>query len=107
MSTSLSRNLCPKCHNPIRIPEEDVVVVKMKTGLKGRQEDRMVHRVCAGIGGSSGQIAGQEYCSSCRHPATLHTPRCEYSVYGDKCDCKKFMTYYTCSMAPVLYICLV
>ena len=90
MSTSLSKNLCPKCHNPIRIPEEDVVVVKMKTGLKGRQEDRMAHRVCPGIGGSSGQIAGQEYCSSCTHPATLHTPRCEYSGYGYKCECKRF-----------------
>jgi len=90
MSTSLSKNLCPKCHNPIRIPEEDVVVVKMKTGLKGRQEDRMVHRVCPGMRGPSGQIAGQEYCSSCTHPATMHTPRCEYSGYGYKCDCKKF-----------------
>src|SRR5207245_384876 len=47
MSTSLSKNLCPKCHNPVRLPEEDVVVVKMKTGLKGRQEDRMVHKVLA------------------------------------------------------------
>ena len=28
-----------------------MVVVKMKTGLKGRQEDRMVHKVCPGIGG--------------------------------------------------------
>src|SRR5437899_5203288 len=49
MSASLSKNLCPKCHNPIRLPEEDVVVVKMKTGLKGRQEDRMVHKSVWGL----------------------------------------------------------
>ena len=90
MSKSLSNNLCPKCHQPIRLPEEDIVIVKMKTGLKGRLEDRMVHKVCPSQVGTSGQMVGQEYCSRCTHPATVHSPRCEYSGYGYKCDCGQF-----------------
>ncbi len=85
----MSSNVCPKCQQPIILPQEEVVVVKMRTGLKGRPEDRMVHRVCP-TATASGQPGGQEYCSKCTHPMTMHTPKCAYSGYGYSCDCKNF-----------------
>ena len=84
----MSMNLCPKCHKPIRIPQEEVVIVRTKVG-RNKFVDHMAHKVCPNTQ-AEGQVGGQEYCSSCGHNKTLHGPKCGYASFGYKCDCKEF-----------------
>ncbi len=85
----MSMNLCPKCHKPIRLPQEEVVVIRTKVG-RNRFVDHMAHKVCPTDQAVASQVGGQEYCTNCGHNRTLHNPKCGYSSFGYKCDCKEF-----------------
>ena len=84
----MSSNLCPKCHKPIRIPQEEVVIVSTKAG-SNKTIDRMVHKTCPTAEPVS-QVGGQEYCTNCGHAKSLHSPKCQHSNYDYHCDCKEF-----------------
>ena len=85
----MSMNICPKCHKPIRIPQEEVVIIRTKIG-RNKTQDHMAHKVCPTKEAVSDSVGGQEYCINCGHNKTLHTPRCGYSSFGYKCDCREF-----------------
>ncbi|TMI20596.1 hypothetical protein E6H31_08685 [Candidatus Bathyarchaeota archaeon] len=84
----MSSNICPRCHKTIRIPEEEVIVVRTRLG-KGKTEDRMVHKVCPSSEPVA-QVGGQQYCTTCGHAKSIHSSRCSYSSFDYRCDCKEF-----------------
>ena len=85
----MSMNLCPKCHKPIRLPQDEVVIIRTKIA-RNKFEDHMAHKVCPTSEGVPSQVGGQEYCTNCGHNKTLHSPKCGYATFGYKCDCKEF-----------------
>ncbi|TMI48504.1 hypothetical protein E6H22_04565 [Candidatus Bathyarchaeota archaeon] len=85
----MSMNLCPKCHKPIRIPQDEVIVIRTKVG-RNKFVDHMAHKVCPTDQAVASQVGGQEYCTNCGHNRTLHNPNCGYSSFGYECDCKDF-----------------
>jgi len=85
----INMNICPKCRKSIKIPQEEVIVIRTKFG-RNRFEDHMAHKVCPIDQAMFSQVGGQEYCTNCGHNMTLHNPRCGYSSFGYKCDCKQF-----------------
>ena len=38
----MSSNICPRCGKPIRLPQEEVAIVRNRVG-RNKFEDRMVH----------------------------------------------------------------
>ncbi|HZY95408.1 MAG TPA: hypothetical protein VFE98_11245 [Candidatus Bathyarchaeia archaeon] len=92
----MSYNLCPKCRKPIRIPQEEVIVIR-KHLRKGKTEDHLAHKICpiadpVGGTGTVGHVGGQLYCRNCGHPQQLHGPKCEHKSYGSHCECEHFQT---------------
>ncbi|TMI39148.1 hypothetical protein E6H21_10330 [Candidatus Bathyarchaeota archaeon] len=85
----MSSNICPRCGKPIRLPQEEVTIVRNRVG-RNKFEDRMVHKVCPTGQPVLGQVGGQEYCTNCGHAKTIHSPKCSYSSFGYHCECKGF-----------------
>src|SRR5256712_1197309 len=56
---------------------------------EGKSEDRMVHKVCPSSEPVA-QVGGQQYCTNCGHAKSIHSPRCSYSSFDYRCDCKEF-----------------
>src|SRR2546422_11598987 len=60
----MSSNICPRCGKPIRLPQEEVMIVRNKVG-RNKFEDRMVHKACPTGQPTLSQVGGQEYCTNC------------------------------------------
>jgi hypothetical protein len=86
-------NSCPKCGKPIRIPQDEVEIIRTKVG-GSKTVDRMAHKVCpvdlSATSQTGGPVGGQEYCSRCGHNKTLHGPKCGYASFDYRCDCKEY-----------------
>src|SRR6266571_3981434 len=76
----MSSNICPRCGKPIRLPQDEVTVVRQRAG-RNKFEDRMVHKVCPTGQPVLSQVGGQEYCTNCGHAKSIHYPKCSYSKF--------------------------
>src|SRR2546426_4035642 len=97
----MSSNICPRCGKPIRLPQDEVTVVRQRAG-RNKFEDRMVHKVCPTGQPVLSQVGGQEYCTNCGHAKSIHSPKCSYSSFGYRCDCKRFLVGLTSFGKPSL-----
>ena len=85
----MSSNICPRCGKPIRLPQEEVAIVRNRVG-RNKFEDRMVHKACPMGQPVLSQVGGQEYCTNCGHARGIHSPKCSYVSFGYHCECKGF-----------------
>src|SRR5260370_39376216 len=85
----MSGNICPRCGKPIRLPQEEVMIIRNRV-TRNKFEDRMVHKACPTGQPALSQVGGQEYCTYCGHAKGIHSPKCSYSSFGYHCECKGF-----------------